>query len=110
MDGYLRSIGDERLFGGGDCVYFRGEGLPKLGVFAVRQGPVIFHNLQAALSGDPLSEYRPQRRFLYVLNLGDGTGLAVYGSLVWHGRLSWKLKHRIDKKFVEEHRSQRPTI
>ncbi len=110
VDHHLRSIGDERLFGGGDCVSFRGGALPKLGVFAVRQGPVIFRNLQATLSGDPLSEYRPQRRFLYVLNLGDGTGLAVYGSLVWRGRLSWKLKHRIDKKFVEEHRSQRPTI
>ena len=110
VDRRLRSIGDERLFGGGDCVSFCGEGLPKLGVFAVRQGPVIFHNLQATLSGDPLSEYRPQKRFLYVLNLGDGTGLAVYDPLVWRGRLSWKLKHRIDKKFVEEYRQQRPTI
>ncbi len=110
VDRNLRSIGDERLFGGGDCVSFRGEGLPKLGLFAVRQGPIIFHNLQATLTGDPLSEYNPQRRFLYVLNLGDGTGLAVYGPLVWRGRLSWKLKHRIDKRFVEEHRPQKPTI
>jgi NADH dehydrogenase FAD-containing subunit len=65
---------------------------------------VIFHNLQGTLNGDPLSEYKPQRRFLYVLNLGDSTGLAVYDSLVWRGRLSWELKHRIDKRFVEEHR------
>jgi NADH dehydrogenase FAD-containing subunit len=102
VDRYLRSVGDERLFGGGDCVSFRGESLPKLGVFAVRQGPVIFRNLQAALEGRSLSDYNPQKRFLYVFNLGDGTGLAVYGPLVWRGRLSWKLKHRIDKKFVEE--------
>ncbi|MDP8949930.1 MAG: FAD-dependent oxidoreductase [Actinomycetota bacterium] len=110
VDRRLRSIGDERLFGGGDCVSFCGEGLPKLGVFAVRQGPVIFHNLQATLTGDSLSEYKPQKRFLYVLNLGDGTSLAVYSPLVWRGRLSWKLKHHIDKKFVEEYRPQRPTI
>ncbi len=104
VDHRLRSIGDEHLFGGGDCVSFRGEGLPKLGVFAVRQGPIIFNNLQATLTGDSLSGYKPQKRFLYVLNLGDGTGLAVYGPLVWRGRLCWELKHRIDKKFVEEHR------
>ncbi len=104
VDRFLRSAGDEFLFGGGDCVSFRGEALPKLGVFAVRQGPVIFHNLQAALHGHRLSEYRPQRRFLYVLNLGDGTGLAIYGPFVWRGRLSRKLKNRIDKKFVEAHR------
>jgi len=108
VDRYLRSTGDERLFGGGDCISYRGEGLPKLGVFAVRQAPLIFHNLQAVLEGEPLAEYEPQRRFLYILNLGDGTGLATYGPLVWRGRLSWKLKHHIDKKFVEEHRRQQP--
>ncbi len=104
LDRYLRSTGDRRLFGGGDCVSFRGRSLPNLGVFAVRQGPVIFRNLQASLDGSPLSEYRPQRRYLYVLNLGDGTGLAVYGRLSWRGRLAWQLKHYIDKRFVREHR------
>ncbi len=107
VDRRLRSIGDGHLFGGGDCVSFRGESLPKLGVFAVRQGPVIFHNLQATLNGDPLSEYKPQKRFLYVLNLGDGTGLAVYGPFVWRGRISWGLKHHIDKRFVAEHRQRK---
>ncbi len=103
LDRYLRSIGDERLFGGGDCVSFRDRALPKVGVFAVRQGSVIFRNLQASLSGPPLYEYRPQRHYLYVLNLGDGTGLAVYGRLSWRGRLSWWLKHRIDERFVREY-------
>ncbi|MCA1719211.1 MAG: FAD-dependent oxidoreductase [Actinobacteria bacterium] len=103
LDRHLRSIGDERLFGGGDCVSFRGKSLPRLGVFAVRQGPVIFHNLRASLTGSPLHEYKPQKRYLYVLNLGDGTGLAVYGRFSWRGRLSWWLKHRIDERFVSEH-------
>ncbi len=103
LDRYLRSTEDRQLFGGGDCVSFRGKTLPKLGVFAVRQGPVIFRNLQASLTGSPLSEYRPQKRYLYVLNLGDGTGLTVYGRLSWRGRLSWWLKHRLDERFVREH-------
>lgn len=107
MDRHLRCVGDERLFGGGDCVAYQGGHLPKLGVFAVRQGPVIYRNLQAALNGGRLSRYRPQRRFLYVLNLGDGTGLAVYGSLAWGGRLAWRLKHRLDKSFVDRHRRPR---
>jgi NADH dehydrogenase FAD-containing subunit len=104
LDRYLRSTGDGLLFGGGDCVSFRGKSLPKLGVFAVRQGSVIFRNLQASLAGSPLYEYEPQKRYLYVLNLGDGTGLAVYGRLWWRGRLSWWLKHRIDGRFVKEYR------
>jgi len=64
---------------------------------------VIFQNLQASLEGLKLGEYRPQRRYLYVLNLGDGTGLAVYGRFSWRGRLSWWLKHRIDDRFVDEY-------
>ena len=103
LDRYLRNAGDGRLFGGGDCVSFRGKSLPKLGVFAVRQGPVIFQNLQASLAGSPLHEYKPKKHYLYVLNLGDGTGLAVYGRLSWRGRLAWRLKHRIDERFVREH-------
>ncbi len=103
LDRYLRSTGDGRLFGGGDCVSFRGKSLPKLGVFAVRQGPVIFQNLQASLAGLPLREYKPRKYYLYVLNLGDGTGLAVYGRLSWRGRLAWQLKHYIDERFVRRH-------
>ena len=107
VDRALRSVADARLFGGGDAVSFRGVGLPKLGVFAIRQGPVLCHNLQAVLRGEPLKEYVPQKRFLYVLNLGDGTGLAVYDRLVWRGRLAWRLKSRVDRGFMAEY-SGRP--
>jgi NADH dehydrogenase FAD-containing subunit len=100
VDSNLRVSGDERLFGGGDCISFGGRTLPKLGVFAVRQGPVILHNLQAILEGSPLRRYDPQDRFLYVLNLGDGTGLGVYGDLTWRGRLPYLLKNLIDRRFV----------
>lgn len=101
---YLQSISDPRIFGGGDSVAFRGEALAKLGVFAVRQGPVLFYNIQAALNGEPMREFRPQKYYLYVLNLGDETGLAVYGPLVWQGAAAWKLKSYIDRKFVKEYR------
>ena len=103
VDGALRSVADARIFGGGDAISFRGIGLPKLGVYAIRQGPVLYHNLQAVLRGEPLRRYDPQKRFLYVLNLGDGTGLAVYGPLMWRGRLAWKLKNYIDRRFMHEY-------
>ena len=103
VDRALRSIADPRIFGGGDAVSYRGVGLPKLGVFAIRQGPILYHNLQAVLRGDPLRAYKPQKRFLYVLNLGDRTGLAVYGPFAWRGRLTWALKNRIDRRFMAKH-------
>jgi len=72
VDRHLRSPNDHRIFGGADAVAFRGNPLPRFGVLAIRQGPVLFHNLRATLRGQQLSSYRPQRRYLYVLDLGDG--------------------------------------
>ena len=103
VDRHLRSPNDHRIFGGGDAVAFRGNLLPRFGVFAIRQGPVLYHNLRATLRGEQLSSYRPQRRYLYVLDLGDGTGLAIYGPLTNSSRPALRLKHQIDRRFVREY-------
>jgi NADH dehydrogenase FAD-containing subunit len=103
VDRHLRSPNDHRIFGGGDAVAFRGGRLPRFGVYAIRQGPVLYRNLQAALRGERLSAYRPQRHYLYVLDLGDGTGLAIYGPLTTRGRPALWLKQLIDRRFVREY-------
>jgi hypothetical protein len=63
--------------------------------------------LIAALQGRPEAAFRafhPQRRFLQILNMGDGTGLAARGHWVWHGKLTLRLKDWIDRRFVATHR------
>jgi NADH dehydrogenase FAD-containing subunit len=106
VDHYLRSVSDERIFGGGDAISFRGGILPRLGVFATRQGPILFHNLIATLEGTPLQAFEPRKRYLYILELGGDTGLAIYGSLVWKGRAAARLKHAIDKRFMAQYRTE----
>jgi NADH dehydrogenase FAD-containing subunit len=105
VDPYLRSVADPRVFGGGDCIALQGQALAKIGVYAVRESPILFHNLLATLQDRPLRRFRPQRRFLLILNLGDGTGLATWGPFYWHGRLAFWLKDRIDRAFL--HRYQK---
>jgi NADH dehydrogenase FAD-containing subunit len=61
---------------------------------------VLLHNLGAVLDGDPLRRYRPQRRALLILNLGDGTGLATWGGFAWRGRAAFWLKDRIDRRWL----------
>ncbi|MGB3633985.1 MAG: FAD-dependent oxidoreductase [Rubrobacteraceae bacterium] len=100
---YLQSVSDPRIFGGGDSISFRGEALPRLGVYGIRQGPVLFRNLLAAVEGRSLETYEPQKRYLYILNFGDGAGLAVYGALSWRGRLAMMLKHAIDRRFMKRY-------
>ena len=81
VDHHLRSPSDGRIFGGGASASFRELGLPRLGVFAIRQGPVLYRNLQAVLGGEHLKVFRSQKHYQYVLRLGDWTGLAIYGPL-----------------------------
>ena len=100
----LCSIGADNVFAVGDCSVIAGDERPALGVFGVRAGPVLLHNLCAAARGGALRAYRPQRRWLSVLDLGDGTGLAVRGGFWWLGRLPLRLKRWLDRCFLDRHR------
>lgn len=104
----LHSIADPRIFAGGDCAALEGHDLPKLGVYGVRQAACIHRNLAASLDGKPLGEYRPQKRRLMILNLGDGTALALWGPLWFSGSLAMRLKDRIDRRFLNRYRCEPP--
>ena len=41
-----------------------------------------------------------KKYWLTLLNLGDGEAIGVRGSLAYRGRALFKLKDRIDRKFV----------
>ena len=105
VDADLASTGSPRVFAAGDCIAFRGTALPRVGVYAIRQAPILFHNLIATLEGWPRASFKPQRHYLTIANLGDGTGLAVRGAFLWQGRLAWRLKNAIDARFLAGYRS-----
>ena len=72
----LHALDDRRVFGVGDCATLAAyPHTPKAGVYAVRQGPVLWESLRASLSGRPLPRYRPQSGFLSILNTADGKAL-----------------------------------
>lgn len=104
VDETLRSPADERVFAVGDCAAFLPSPLPRIGVFGVRQAPILLRNLAAAVSGDQPVAYRPQRRWLSILDLGDGSGLLLYGHLWFIGRPAQWLKQWLDRRFVQSFR------
>jgi selenide,water dikinase len=91
---------DPMVFAAGDCAHMVHAPRPKAGVFAVRQAPVLFHNLRAALSGDRLRRYRPQRDYLKLISTGGKSAVADKFALRAGGPWLWWLKDRIDRKFM----------
>jgi len=100
----LCSVATANVFATGDCSVIVGDERPALGVFGVRAGPVLLHNLCAAAQGNALSSYRPQSRWLSVLDLGDRTALALYGAFWWLGWSPLWLKRWLDRRFLARHR------
>ncbi|HMK33856.1 MAG TPA: FAD-dependent oxidoreductase [Desulfomonilaceae bacterium] len=102
VNDYLQSVGHPEMFGGGDCVSFQSLSLDKVGVYAVRQNPVLHHNLMAALEGGQLERFLPQKVYMLIFNLGDGTGIFVRKKWVWNGRSAFLLKDYIDRAFMRK--------
>lgn len=97
----LQAVGRDDVFAVGDCAaWTAGPGLAKAGVYAVRQGPVLAHNLIARLRGKRLRAHRPQRDFLSLLNLGDGHAIAAKWGVAAEGTTLFSLKDWIDRRFV----------
>jgi NADH dehydrogenase FAD-containing subunit len=96
----LQSTGDPAVFAAGDCAVIAGAPRPAAGVFGVRAGPVLARNLAALASGRRMQGYAPQARWLSILDLGDGTGLALRGRAWSLGPGALALKRRLDLGFM----------
>lgn len=96
----LQVVAHPTLFAAGDCAAMIHAPRPKAGVFAVRQAPVLARNLVAAHLGQPLERYDPQRDYLKIISLGDRTALAEWRGLTLRGRVLWRWKDRIDRRFM----------
>ena len=98
----LQSVSHPEIFGGGDCITLEQRPLDMVGVYAVRQAPILFHNIMSYLGGKPLKEFIPQKKYLLIFNLGDGTGIFVRGSFVFKSRWAFVLKDFIDRRFISQ--------
>jgi NADH dehydrogenase FAD-containing subunit len=101
---YLQCTAYPDIFGGGDCIYYQDAPLEKVGVYAVRQNPVLYRNLLAALEGRPLEPFSPGGSYLLIFNMGDGTGILYKSGVMLRGRLAFWIKDYIDRRFMQTFR------
>lgn len=98
---FLQSERFPEMFGGGDCISFEPCQLAKVGVYAVRQNPILLKNLQRALGGGELIPFSPQKDYLLAFNMGDGTAVVRWKSLVFDGKIGFALKDYLDRRFMK---------
>ncbi len=99
---FLQSPEYPEIFGGGDCIYFKDQPLDKVGVYAVRENPVLFHNLKAFLENELLQPFDPGGDYLLIFNLGNSKGVLRKKWFQISGGLAFRVKDWIDRKFMEK--------
>jgi selenide,water dikinase len=108
-DGFLRVDqmlcvqGTQNLYAAGDIVSLetpRGRS----GVMAVRAGEYLAKAIWTKLNGHTPKAFNPQKNWLTLLNLGDGSAIGIRGAFIAKGRLMFRLKDAIDRRFVRRFR------
>ena len=101
VNAQLQSISHPNVFAVGDAADMVEQARPKAGVYAVRQAPILFKNLVRMHRGQSLLRFKPQQRVLSLISLGEQTALGYKGPFWGWGRSLWRLKRRIDYKFLD---------
>ncbi len=96
----LQAVEHPEIFGGGDCIDFAPRPLDKVGVYAVRQNPVLYRNVRASLNGRRLTTFDPGGSYLLLFNMGDDTAIFSKGPLMFRNSLAFMLKDFIDRRFM----------
>jgi selenide,water dikinase len=96
VDETLRSVSHPAVFAAGDTA----AGLPKSGVYAVRQGAVLAENLKRALLGKELRRYVPQKEALSLISCGGKYAIASRGRRSAEGAWVWWWKDWLDRRWI----------
>ncbi len=107
---FLQSVEYPDIFGGGDCICFEDQPLDKVGVYAVRQNPVLLNNLFAQLEGSPLLVFDPGPEYLLIFNLGGNQGVLKKRGIVFSGKPAFWIKNYIDVKFMKKFQAIEKTL
>lgn len=100
VNSFQQSLNHADVFAAGDAASRVDAPHARSGVYAVRAGPPLLANLRAAIEGQALRPYQPQKRTLNLLSCGGRYAIAIWGGISFEGAWVWRWKDRIDRRFV----------
>ncbi len=106
----LESIADHSIFVVGDSGTIDNVDRPKAGIFAVRQGPILFENIKNTLRAAPNEVFKPQSDYLKLLNTGDGKAIGEYLGRTFFSKFALRWKDYIDGKFMNMYQAYSPPM
>lgn len=97
----LQTLSDPLILAAGDMAHMQHAPRAPAGVFAVRQAPVLTHNLRVLATGaGRLQNFTPQRDYLKLISTGAKGAVADKWRLPLDGPWLWRWKDRIDRAFM----------
>ena len=100
VDNYQRSTSHSRVFAAGDVSTRMDMDAPRSGLYALRGGPILAHNLVAAIGGQALRAHAPPAKGVRILSGAGRYAIASWGTFSAQGRLVWWLKNGLDRRFI----------
>ncbi len=94
---------DKNIFASGDICSLENYKLPKAGVYAVRQGPILYKNLRAKILNLKFSSFKPQRSFLSLIGNGKNEAIFSWKGISFRSKFAWFLKSNIDQRFIRKY-------
>ena len=94
---------EKNIFASGDICSLENFNLPKAGVYAVRQGPILYKNLRAKILNYNLISFKPQSYFLSLIGNGKNEAIFSWRGISFKSKFAWMLKRYIDEGFMKKY-------